>query len=876
METQPPSSPTRLGTPGLDVFKIAGHSISGFVHSFKTGDPRRRRLPFTSRLEERLSMFLEYHPHVRFYQRGDASPACANTYGLVTELGTPYRINYVFDGKPHEYLPDYVGTLCDGGLLIAEAGRESEKSKGKALVKAEAARRLALLKGGVYWLGTETHLPERRHQNWLYLHARRQSFPTYQEIAETLLAHWAWREMSTVHELVHRWGPRWSEAEVEAAVWKLVGDATAEGRLLVDLTVVELARGTPLALLEPECPPILPDPLPSSLEEVAFDSPSPESSSEGDLVLDPRAGIPGPTFDASVLPTTEEQILFNRHLAAVTAVLAGMGTSRVAHAYDMGTSTLSRLVRRTKEVGQIACVPYGTYHRERALHPELQQLIRKLYSQPIRPSVMAVYEDAQLKQLALELSEREHKQIAAPTYKQVWCFLKEISQQTLVIDARSGLKHLAHERMSPKSFVLSIASPALICQVDEHTMDLLVVAPDGTVVTSRVHGAVLICVKTAAILGAVLSLDSLREEDYMRLVKMSLEPKDRITALYECHHRWPCSGKPAVIFHDRGKIFTSERARQVLVDRLGITTEQAPSYAPSAKGTVEALFTWTTRKFEHRLAGTTKATPADRGVYDSVAEAEKAGMTLDVLEKLFIQSIVDAYLQEWDHLRRGRRISLWEDAVQEKGVPGYLGSPDDLKLLLMKAVNRKNPVTGRYAISPYRGLSFLGYRYVSPGLLDRLRGKEIDIYYDRRDISVIYLFEEGELRGEAYCTELLGQRMSIWEAQALRKSDREQAREAEAVSLENRQRIQQEAVGGRRIHSLETKRLEKQRQMNLQRQEIHPEQVQTTLHVLAHRQSASPPASQPSGLLPPAIPEDDAQVRHVVPVRIRKWRSNDE
>ena len=237
---------------------------------------------------------------------------------------------------------------------------------------------------------------------------------------------------------------------------------------------------------------------------------------------------------------------------------------------------------------------------------------------------------------------------------------------------------------------------------------------------------------------------------------------------------------------------------------------------------------------------------------------------------------MDAYLQEWDHLRRGRRISLWEDTVQEKGVPSYLGSPDDLKLLLMKAVNRKNPVTGRYAISPYRGLSFLGYRYVSPGLLDRLRGKEIDIYFDRRDISVIYLFEEGELRGEAYCTELLGQRMSIWEAQALRKSDREQAKEAEAVSLENRQRIQQEATAGRHIHSLETKRLEKQRQMDLQRQEIHPEQVQTTLHVLANAQSAPPPAQKPSGLLPPAIPEDDAQVRSVVPVRIRKWRNNDE
>ena len=254
--------------------------------------------------------------------------------------------------------------------------------------------------------------------------------------------------------------------------------------------------------------------------------------------------------------------------------------------------------------------------------------------------------------------------------------------------------------MSPKSFVLSIASPALICQVDEHTFDQLVVTSDGTVITRHVHGAVLVCVKTAAILGAVLSLDSLKEEDYMRLVKMAIEPKDRITALYECSHRWPCSGKPAVIFHDRGKIFTSERATQVLVDRLGITTEQAPPYAPSAKGTVEALFTWVTRKFTHRLPGTTKATPADRGTYDSAREAEKAGITLDVLEKLFIQAIVDAYMQEWDLCGRGRRISLWEDSVREKGVPRYLGSPDDLKLLLMKAENRKNPVTGRYAISP--------------------------------------------------------------------------------------------------------------------------------------------------------------------------------
>ena len=99
----------------------------------------------------------------------------------------------------------------------------------------------------------------------------------------------------------------------------------------------------------------------------------------------------------------------------------------------------------------------------------------------------------------------------------------------------------------------------------------------------------------------------------MRLIKQSLERKDRLVGLAGCEHAWPCFGKPAIIFHDRGKIFTSERARQVLVDRLGIITEQAPPYAPSAKGTVESLFRWMTQRFERRLPNTSY------GVHDAKA-----------------------------------------------------------------------------------------------------------------------------------------------------------------------------------------------------------------------------------------------------------------
>lgn len=878
MEIQQPSPSARIGTPGLDIFKIAGRSISGFLPSQKTGDKQCIRQPFTTQLEERLAFYLEYHPHVRLYQRGDASPAFASAHRLATPLGTPYRISYLYDGKSHDYLPDFVGTLCDGGLLIAEAGRESEKRKAQPLVKAEAARRLAHLKGGVYWLGTDENLSVRRHQNLLYLHARRQVFSTFRQIATTLLAHWPYGDMRSINEFISLFGSHWSEAEVEAAVWKMVGDAAAEGRLVVDLTQVELSRSTLLALLDPRALPILPDPLPSSLEEASKheDNPSSEEEESDQMSLEVHSGIPGPTFDASALENPEHRRRFHRNIAAVTAILTGGKLEQVAKHSQMAVSTLWRLVQRTKELGQIACVPYATYHRDRTLRPEFQDMIRKLYTHPKRPTMMEVSEDVRLKRLAEDLSQREGTLVLTPTYCQIWSFLKAISHEEKVAQARAGLKHSPRERTSSQSFVLSITAPALICQVDEHTLDLLVVTPDGTVVTRRVHGAVLICVKTAAILGAVLSLDSLTEEDYMRLVKQSLEPKDRLVALYECKHPWPCYGKPAIIFHDRGKIFTSERATQVLVDRLGIVTEQAPPFAPSAKGTVEAVFTWMTRKFEHRLPGTTKATLNDRGTYDSVREAQKAGITFDVLEKLFIQAIVDGYMQEWDKLRRARRFALWEDTVREKGVPRWMGSQDDLKLLLMKAVNRKNLTTGRYAIR-HGTLSFLGRSYSSPGLLDRLRGREIDIYYDRRDISVIYLFLEGELVGEAYCTQFLDRRVSIWEARAERSSDAGQAKEAAAESLVSRQRIQQEAAEGRRTHSLETKRLEKQRQLDLQRQEIHPSHVQATLQALKPQQHSSGSASaKSSGLLPPAMPEDDPPGRQIVHLPIRKLRHDNE
>jgi putative transposase len=784
---------------------------------------------------------------VIWYGRGDISSTFASTYKIETPLPTPFTINYLFDGNAHVYLPDAIGQLQDGSLLIAEAGMEQEKRRERNQAKAEAARKVASAQSGVYWIGTETTLLPKRHANLVFLHARRQPFPSFPELAEALQVVWPWGEAACIQEVVERLGERWSPAEKEAAVWKRCADAAAHGHLVVDLANVQLTRLAPLICLPPDSPPILPDPLPSHLESSAHQE---DSHPLDASVPEENDGKPDllSTFDDSLLDEKQRE-RFLRNLRAVEAVKNGVTLREAAAAAGMGRSTLGRLVQRTVEFGQVACVPRATYHREREVHPAFQQTIRLLYSRPTKLSIQAITEHVELKQVASRLRQDTGRAFALPSYDQVRRSIQTLQQEPKVRKERGEERGVRRERQSPLSFALSIPAPAQLAQVDEHTMELYVVTKDGTPVASRIHAAVLVCVKTAAIMSAVIALGPLAEEDYMRLVKGMLEPKDRLVLKAGCQHDWPCYGKPATIFHDRGKIFTSERARQVLVDRLGIITEQAPPYCPSAKGTVEGLFRWMTQCFERRLPNTSF------GIHDAQKAAEAGGMTLEELECYFIRSIVDDYQQNWDGLRRQKRNILWEEAVLQTGVPQYLGAPDDLKLLLMKAHNRK--LSSRaYRVHDRSRLSFQGNWYVSPGLLNRLAGREFEIYYDRRDVSVIYLFVDGSYVGEAYCPAFMGQRVSEWEAKAMRKADTARAKDAGSEVAAVRAQIQEDIETTKKQRTKALRQREKARQYDRQREEIHPSYVVEALESLA-------PSDRESLQLPKATPD---------PVKVYSWQ----
>jgi hypothetical protein len=164
---------------------------------------------------------------------------------------------------------------------------------------------------------------------------------------------------------------------------------------------------------------------------------------------------------------------------AVERVLAGAQQTTVASAFGIPRSTLGRLVRRTRELGQIACVPLGTYVRKTTMHPAFQECIRRLYLLPTRLSMAAIAEHTEMHEVAACLSRQTGTIVKLPSYKQVRTEVARLKEDPDLVAVRERAKSLPRPRSSPESFVLSIPSPALLTQVDEQSLELYVVTLDG-------------------------------------------------------------------------------------------------------------------------------------------------------------------------------------------------------------------------------------------------------------------------------------------------------------------------------------------------------------------------------------------------------------
>jgi hypothetical protein len=121
---------------------------------------------------------------------------------------------------------------------------------------------------------------------------------------------------------------------------------------------------------------------------------------------------------------------------------------------------------------------------------------------------------------------------------------------------------------------------------------------------------------------------------------------------------------------------------------------------------------------------------------------------------------------------------------------------------------------------------------------------------------------------EIYFTKCLIQRISEWEAAAQRKHDREKAKAAASATQQVRTGIQEEIEATKKQRQRATREREYGRQLDRQREEIHPSQVLSELESL----HSPPPASL---RLPQAKPDPDGEYpMQVLPIRPFKTENN--
>jgi hypothetical protein len=264
IEIESELAPPKVEDQGLDIFKMAGKSISGWLPYSKTavGQGFRKALPYATLQERDALLYQAFHPLVGYTQRGDIGPSFATAHRLELKLRAPYTIPYRFDGADHDYYIDWVGLLTTGAPYGLEASIEDFKSDPQSEAKLAAATMHFKRLGGWFGLFLPTVISDLHLFNLRRLNAYLLPFAGYDEVATEVELRLLQVEPVSIRQLVAALGSRFGERLVAESAWRRIAIAAMEGRLVVDLDAVLLDLDTPLQLLPPSMAPATPHRLP--------------------------------------------------------------------------------------------------------------------------------------------------------------------------------------------------------------------------------------------------------------------------------------------------------------------------------------------------------------------------------------------------------------------------------------------------------------------------------------------------------------------------------------------------------------------------------------------------------------------------------------
>ncbi|WP_322517157.1 transposase family protein [Rhodopseudomonas palustris] len=283
-------------------------------------------------------------------------------------------------------------------------------------------------------------------------------------------------------------------------------------------------------------------------------------------------------------------------------------------------------------------------------------------------------------------------------------------------------------------------------EVDHTRLDLIVVDKNGLVL-GRPWLTVIIDRWSRMILGLSLSFTPPSWVSVMEALRVAVQPKDGLLAKISSaagrdvtfRFPWPCYGPMTRLFCDNGAEFRSRSMRQT-ERALNMQIVDLPRAAGWLKGRVERWFRSHNQGVIHKLPGTTKSNPRDRGTYNS---EKHAVLTLEDANWIIAKWIVDVY-HTTIHSEIGETpLDRWTRGILEVGERP--APPEELLV----------PLTGlvidRHLRSP--GIEFEGLRWNSnafSGLRNRLAGNSaVTVRIDPQDLRTAYILDPTALDAKA-------------------------------------------------------------------------------------------------------------------------------
>jgi putative transposase len=305
-----------------------------------------------------------------------------------------------------------------------------------------------------------------------------------------------------------------------------------------------------------------------------------------------------------------------------------------------------------------------------------------------------------------------------------------IIKRIRALDAR----HVARRRLGSKaaqSITLSTpgtleAKDALdLIQIDHTLADVIVVDSRYRKPIGRPWLSVAIDVATRCVLGVHIALEAPSALAVALCLEHACLPKNRATALSASDAPWPMFGLPRCILVDNGAEFHGAALVRGCSE-YGITLSHRPVARPHFGGHIERLI-GTLMGHVHLLPGTTDASPAARGGYDSEGEAR---LTLDEFCEWLALEIAGRYHHSIHHILGTTPAAAWADSLAGGVHPTLPADPGRFLLSFLPMVRRR---------LQRNGLHFERIRYWSDLLPAIAQPREpLIVRYDPRDLSCLY------------------------------------------------------------------------------------------------------------------------------------------